>query len=147
MISFDDSLWPLLTVSFVGSNSLQDLDAYLATLEGYLHRGERYAVIFDTLRLTTAPSLELRQRQIDWNRKNTPLLRQRSLGTAFVITSPFIRLGLSIMYQVSPPPTPYTVVGELEAARRWVSTCFRSAGLPPPGLGAGKQGQGASWEG
>ena len=141
MITVDDSLWPLVKVDFVGSNTLQDLESYLTSMDRCVQRGDRYLAIFDTLRLTTAPSMELRKRQIEWLTKNDALLRQRCLGNAFVITSPFIRLALSIMYQLQPPPMPYTVVGDLKTAQDWVSRRLQAAGLSLP-LAASRQGVG-----
>jgi hypothetical protein len=132
LITFDDSMWPLLTVTFSGVSSAQDFDAYLSGMTAYLGRGEKYLCILDSSRSSVAPTLEQRQRQVDWVQRNESLLRQRSIGTAFVITSPFIRLALNIMYQLKPLPTPYTVAGDLKVARVWAAERFRAAGLPLP---------------
>ncbi len=150
MITFDDSLWPLLTVNFTGTNSAQDFDAYLATLTGYMSRGEKYLCILDTRSLATPPTLEQRQRQVAWIRQNAATVRQRSLGTAFVITSPFIRLAMNIMYQLQPLPNPHTIVGDIKVARTWAASRFRAAGLPFPTHRSGEQGLmggGAAWSG
>jgi hypothetical protein len=138
LITFDDTSWPLLTVAFEGKNSTQDIEAYLARLSDYLRRGEKHVVILDARGLNTAPTLEQRQRQVVWIQANLSALRQRSLGNAFVITSPFIRLAMNIMYQLQPLPTPYTVVGDIKVARSWALGRLREAGVPLPqvtGLG------------
>ena len=141
MITFDDASWPLLTVSFTGKNSLQDFDAYLEKVTEYLHRGEKHVVVLDTRGLTTGPTLEQRQRQVGWIHANLSALRQRSLGNAFVITSPFIRLAMNIVYQLQPLPTPYTIVGDIKVARSWALGRLQAAGLPlPPVMESGRRG-------
>jgi hypothetical protein len=132
LISFDDSQWPLLTVTFSGTNSTQAIDAYLSRMSAYLGRGEKYLCILDTRALTAAPTMEQRQRQVDWLQRNEGALRQYSLGSAFVITSPFVRLALNIMYQLKPLPNPHTIVGDIQGARAWAAGRFRAAGLVPP---------------
>jgi hypothetical protein len=134
MITFDESLWPLLTVTFSGKDLSQDFDGYLSKLTAYLGRGEKYLAIFDTQELSTAPSMAQRQRQVEWIQRNESALRLWSLGNAFVITSPFIRLGINIMYQLQPFPCPHTIVGNLKAARAWAAERFRAAGLLLPSL-------------
>ena len=148
MITFDDSRWPLLTVGFTGTNSAQDFDAYLSKLTGYMNRGDKYLCILDTRSLTTPPTLEQRQRQVEWIRQNAATLRQRSLGTAFVITSPFIRLAMNIMYQLQPLPNPYTIVGDIKVAHTWALERFRAAGITLPAprpSGQGLSGGDAAW--
>lgn len=132
MISFDDSQWPLLTVTFSGTSSPQVFDAYLARMTAYLERGEKCLAILDSRAQRTAPTMEQRQLQVQWIQRNEEALRQCSLGTAFVITSPFIRLALNIMYQLKPLPCPHTLVGDLQAARDWAAGRFRAAGLAFP---------------
>jgi hypothetical protein len=132
LISFDDSQWPLLTVSFTGTMSAQEFDAYLSSMTASLNRGEKYVSILDTRGLSTAPTLEQRQRLVGWVRRNESALRQRVLGSAYVITSPFVRLAMNIMCQLKPLPCPHTIVGDIKVARAWSAERFRAAGLPPP---------------
>ena len=132
MITFDDSLWPLLTVTLTGTNSAQDFDTFQSKMTAYLNRGEKYLCIIDTSDLLSAPSMERRQRHVDWIRRNELALRQRMLGCAFVITSPFVRLALNIVFQLKPLPCLYTNVGDVKVARAWAVERFRAAGLPIP---------------
>jgi hypothetical protein len=134
MITFDDSLWPLLTVTFTGVNSMQEFEAYLAKLSTYAQRGEKYIALFDSSAATTAPSMEQRQRQVEWIQQHEAHLRNCSLGSAFVIKSPFIRLALNIIYQIRPPPSPYLVVGDISTARGWAADRFREAGMTLPSV-------------
>lgn len=140
MISFDDSQWPLLTVTFSGTSSSQVFDAYLSRMSAYLNRGEKYLALLDTRAETAAPTMEQRQRQVQWIQRHEAALRQYSLGTAFVITSPFIRLALNIMHQLKPLPCPHTIVGDLQSARDWAAGRFRAAGVVHPSPGVSLRG-------
>lgn len=140
MISFDDSLWPLLTVTFSGTSSAPVFDAYLSRMSAYLNRGEKYLAILDSRGQSTPPSMAQRQRQVEWLQRNEVALRQCSLGTAFVITSPFVRLALNIMCQLEPLPCAHTIVGDLPGAREWAAGRFRAAGLVLPSLLADPRG-------
>ncbi|MFL5357495.1 hypothetical protein [Archangium sp.] len=143
MITFDDSQWPLLRVTFSGTSSSQVFAAYLSRMSAYLNRGEKYLAILDTRAETTAPTMEQRQLQVEWIQRHEVALRQRSLGTAFIITSPFIRLALNIIYQLKPLPCPHTIVSDLQAARDWAAGRFRAAGLvlPTPRVEAQRLGR------
>jgi hypothetical protein len=133
LITFDDSMWPLLNVTFTGASSNEEFEAYLATLTKYRKRKERYLTIFDS-RVAAAPSLHQRQRQVEWLKSHESETRQLSLGSAFVITSPLIRLAMNIIYQLRPPPNPYHVVGDIEVARAWAADRFHQAGLSAPAM-------------
>lgn len=134
LITFDDSLWPLLTVKFTGVNSTQEFEAYLAKMSTYVTRGEKYISILDSGEATAAPPMDQRQRQVEWIQQHESQLRQWSLGSAFVINSPFIRLAMNIIYQIKPPPSPYMVVGDIKLARTWAADRFRDEGLMLPSV-------------
>jgi hypothetical protein len=130
-ITFDDSLWPLLVVRFVGAPSLQQQEAYLAQLRAYLQHGDRYVSILDTrqLKMMTA---EQRQRQADFIKENEELLRRVTLGTAAIVTSPLIRLAASVFLHLKPMPTPYYVAPSLPSAAGWAADRLELAGLLEP---------------
>jgi len=131
VITLDDSQWPLLLVTFSGTSSAQDFDVYLSQLSAALGRGEKYLCILDSSQ-SAAPTLEQRQRLVQWVQRNESALRQRSIGSAYVITSPFVRLAMNIMYQLKPPPMPHVIVADIKVARAWAAGRFRAAGLPVP---------------
>jgi hypothetical protein len=130
-ITFDDSLWPLLVVRFVGAPSLQQQEAYLAQLRAYLQHGDRYVSILDTRQLRMMTS-EQRQRQADFIRDNEELLRQVTLGTAAIVTSPLVRLAASVFLHIKPMPTPYYVAPSLPSAAGWAAERLEMAGFLEP---------------
>ncbi len=133
MVRFDDSLWPLLIVTFEGPHTDAQFEEYLERHAGYLRRGEKYVALMDAQN-AASPSLPQRKRQADWIRKHEDAIQAQQLGAVFVITSPLIRMALNVIYTMRPPPYPYAVVGDLNAAREWSAETFRKAGLVLPSV-------------
>jgi hypothetical protein len=78
-----------------------------------LERREQYVSVFD-LRSTVLPSGEQRQKQTLWMREHEPFLREYLLGTAFGVSSPLLRLTLSLLFHIAPTPAPYVVVSTVD---------------------------------
>lgn len=127
-ITFDDSLWPLLVVKFVGAPTNQQQEAYLAQLRAYLQQGDRYVSILDT-RLLRMMTSEQRVRQAEFIKENEGLLRRVTLGSASIVTSPLIRLAASVFLHLKPMPTPYYIAPTLPQAAGWAAERLELAGL------------------
>jgi hypothetical protein len=127
-ITIDDSLWPLLIIRFEGEPSSPQFMEYLARVSDYLARPEQSVSILDASRVHTGTA-EQRQLQVEWIRKNEALLRQRLLGSAHVITSPFIRLVTSLILHLQPLPAPYFVASSMNEAVAWAVERLEGAGL------------------
>ncbi len=133
MIAFDDSLWPLVVVKFVGTSSDQEFDEYLEKLTKYLHRGEKIVVIYESSEMKDSP-IEHRQRQIEWLQTNDALIREWMLGTVFVVSSPVLRLAVNVVQMLSKPPCPHFVASGLQPALVWAADRFRTEGFSLPSL-------------
>jgi hypothetical protein len=127
-IIYDDSHWPLLLSRFQGMATDAEYEHYLSQGTAYLKRGEPYVSVCDMARLTT-PTAFQRQRQAEWLTEHEPLLRERMLGCALIITSPFIRLALSAIFHIRPMPMPYTIVADRASGLRWALERLEQAGL------------------
>jgi hypothetical protein len=130
-ITIDDSLWPLLLVTFPSAFSDQQQEQYLEQLLSYLRRGEKYVSIMDTHLLKT-PTAEQRQRQADFIKEHEELFRQCALGTAGVVTSPLMALVARLLIHLKPMPSPYYVASSLPAAAAWAVERLELAGLTEP---------------
>jgi hypothetical protein len=133
VVSFDDSLWPLLVVTFTGTTSDQEFEAYLEKMSAYLQRGDKYVCIYDSTEMKDSPMVH-RQRQLEWLKANDALLRQRMIGTGFIIVSPMIRLAMSVINQLNKPPCPSNAVGNMKAALEWAAERFRAENLMVPAM-------------
>lgn len=119
IIMFDDSRWPLLILRVAGPMTDKQFGEFLARSNTYLERGEKYVSIFDVAQ-AGLPSAVQRQMQAEWIRKQEPLLRERVLGNANIITSAPIRLALSLIFHLKPLPMPYAAVADMDSALRFV---------------------------
>jgi hypothetical protein len=130
-IIFDDTHWPLLLTRFQGMATNAEYEAYLSRGTAYLQRGEPYVSVLDMVRLTLPTSFQ-RQSQAEWLSTHEPLLRERMLGCALIITSPFIRLALSAILHIRPMPMPHVVVTDKRSALAWALNRLERASLHEP---------------
>lgn len=129
--TFDDSHWPLLGVRLTGEPSRLEFESFLDRCTQYLKRGERHLCILDVSALRLL-STEQRQRHVEWLEENAALMHRTLLGLAYVITSPTVVLTMSVIFHFRPPPVPYTIVPQLDAARVWAARHLDEAGLRDP---------------
>jgi hypothetical protein len=133
VVLFDDSLWPLLVVKFVGTTSDLEFEAYLERMSEYLKRDTKYVCLFDSTEMKDSPMVH-RQRQLEWLKANDALLRQWMIGTGFVLTSPIIRLAMNVITQLNKPPCPQIAVPTLKAALEWAAERFKAENLMLPAM-------------
>jgi hypothetical protein len=83
-----------------------------------LRRSEKQVGILDLTRAERSPPVQ-RRKHAAWMRQNADILRKRSAGMAFVITSSFVRGILTAIMWIQPLPMEHTVVATLAEAERW----------------------------
>jgi hypothetical protein len=127
-ITLDESQWPLPVVRFENACSNADVEQYLTARSAWLRRGELHIPVLDT-RASQLPPPHQRQRYIDWLARHRPLLVERSLGTAYLITSPAIRVLTSLIRHLSSLTTAYIAAATPEEALGWSACRFQEAGL------------------
>ncbi|HEX5744625.1 MAG TPA: hypothetical protein VFZ09_00200 [Archangium sp.] len=126
--TFDDSLWPLLMVRVVGVASPPQFEEYLEESASFYRRRQPYVIVSDLLQVGMLPA-ELRRRQVEWTTLHDGLIRESLLGNAFIINTPIFRLGLNVLFHLSPPTWPYVVVPRMEPALAWAVVRLEEAGL------------------
>lgn len=127
-VTFDDSLWPLLILRAHGVMSDKQYEAFLAHSSTFVERGEPYVSITDVA-LAGIPSAAQRAMQVAWLRKHDAELRERVLGNATIITSVPVRLSLSLIFHLKPPPMPNAAVADMDSALRFVLGKLEEHGL------------------
>ncbi len=130
--TFDDSRWPLLHLWLPGTLPAHGHEECLATLSGYLRRGERFLAIVDLSRVGLVP-IEQRWRQVEWFERHQREMREQVLGAAIIVVSPVVRLSLSTILFFKPLPMPMTTVPHLAAAEAWAAERLQEAGLTQAG--------------
>jgi hypothetical protein len=127
-ITLDESQWPLPVVRFEHACSNAELEQYLTARSAWLRRGELHIPLLDT-RISQLPPPHQRQRYIDWIQRHRPLLVERSLGTAYLITSPAIRCLTSLVRHLGSLTTAYIAAATPEEGLDWAASRFQEAGL------------------
>lgn len=129
----DDSRWPLVVFTAVGSQSESDFEAYLSDCDRLLRRRQLHGAIFDARRADPiGPTL--RKRHVDWLARNDALLRAYRVGTGMVMATPLQRGVLRAILWMRPLPYPHCVESSFEAARHFVCTLLAERGCAAPPL-------------
>lgn len=115
----DESRWPLVIFTAVGSQTEDDFEAYLEDCDHLLARRELHGGIFDARRGEPIGP-KLRKRQVQWLEQNEGLLRAYLVGTGMVMNSAVQRGVFRAILWMRPMPIPYCIESSFEAARRFV---------------------------
>jgi hypothetical protein len=127
-ITIDGSLWPLLRVTLGRSVTRKDLEEYLSARAEYLAREEPHVCIIDA-REVDMPAACLRQRYTDWLREHEAPLRRWTLGSAYIIQSPAVRMVMSVIRHFAPMTTPFVITATLPPAAAWAAERLQEVGL------------------
>jgi hypothetical protein len=115
---FDETEWPLVVVRWRGVPDEQEMTSFLSSMDDWLSRGERFALLIDS---THGKGLAPEQRaQLIAHMKRQAPLSGKYLVQAVVLNSLVQR---SLFYAVKllfPPPFPSKVFSEEGAAREWL---------------------------
>ncbi len=113
--TFDDSKHPIVLVTMDGPMDDVQFRSYLSDLSGNLSRRQTTVVIIDARRARDTTAHQ-RKMQADWMRENEKRLRDFTLATIMVISSPAVRGFLTAILWLQPMPCPHAVVATLEEA-------------------------------
>jgi hypothetical protein len=128
-IQIDESQRPIVVVTFSGTASDTEFDAYLdAMSKRVLGRRERTVTILDATLSDQTPAGQ-RKRQAQWLERHADDLARYSLGTAFVIKSALVRGALTAIFWIQPIQGAHVVVGTLPEAETWARARLHDAGL------------------
>jgi hypothetical protein len=130
-VEIDESRFPLVIVSFRGAVRDEVFRDYLERMTALVTRGEKNVVIMDAREAGRTPPIQ-RKMQAEWLDANRRELSRNSLGTAFVITSAFVRGVLTAIFWLTSMPSAHTVVKTYAEAEDWAFARLREAGLEPP---------------
>lgn len=94
------------------------LDEMTLVVERNQKRSQKLVVINDASRWIDSNANQ-RKMQADWIKKHAEVMRTTTAGVAFVISSAFVRGGLTAILWLTSMPCPYRVVATLEEALTW----------------------------
>lgn len=128
IITFDDSLWPLVILRAQGVPTDQETKEYHARSLSYLARGEKYVTIADLGQLGMLSPAQ-RRMQAEYLQENAAALQERLLGTATIIHSMPVRLAMHAILPFKRIPMPFVVVADMDAAVRYALRRLEESGL------------------
>ncbi|HSC89002.1 MAG TPA: hypothetical protein VLC09_17090 [Polyangiaceae bacterium] len=135
MLSFDESRWPLIVVTYPEDTTEAEFVEHLGKLSANIRRTaaaqSQTALIYDITSGYRAPA-RVRQQQADWMKANASQIKGHCAGIAFVMTSSLVRGALTAILWMSAMPTAYTVVATVAEAESWCADRLREKGVSVP---------------
>lgn len=128
IITFDDSLWPLVITRARGTPTDEDMKGYQARSLSYAQRGEKYVTISDLSQLGMLSATQ-RRMQAEYLQENAAVLHERLLGNASIIESTPLRLAMYAILPFRRMPMPFVVVADMDSALRYALGRLEEAGL------------------
>lgn len=128
-ILVDDSLWPLLRVTFPRVISNEQQSELLERTLAHLRRGERFVALIDFRQLQSLTS-EQREQQWRFLREQEVAMRRLSMGIVALINSPTLALMARVLiHRIKPSVVPYSIVASWPAAVSWTADRLDGNGL------------------
>lgn len=128
IITFDDSLWPLVLTRAEGAPTDEDMKEYQARSLSYARRGEKYVTISDLSQLRMLSATQ-RRMQAAYLQENAAVLHEYLLGNASIIGSTPVRLAMYAILPFRRMPMPFVVVADMDSAVRYALGRLEESGL------------------
>jgi len=118
-IEFDVSLWPLVLVTMPGQLQVEDIVYLQESYEAVFAAPTRHALVVDTTTLETIPDATLRRRMKEFEDGRRPIIRERNIGSAIVLSNSLVRGAFTALRWISPQPAPNKAFANVRDAARW----------------------------
>ena len=127
-IVVNEDYFPLIIEEYDGAMTDDESEWHRQYITALLDRKQRYAILYD-FRNSIAESQEQRKVDAEFIKANRERLKAYSLGVAFVMPSPLLRIAINVVLFLSPLPMPYTTTKTVDEAARWIEGRFKAEGL------------------
>jgi hypothetical protein len=128
-IVVDDSLWPLVRVTFPRVITNQQQAELFESVLSHLERGERHVALVDFRQLQALTS-EQREQQWKFLREQAVPMRQWSMGIVALINSPVLALAARVLiHRIKPSVVPYSILASWPEAVSWAADRLDRNGL------------------
>jgi hypothetical protein len=118
-IEFDASMWPLVLVTLPPKLQVDDITYLQQSYEHVFAAPTRHALIVDTTTLESIPDAALRRRMKEFEDGRRPIIRERNIGSAIVLSSSLTRGAFTALRWISPQPAPNKAFANVRDAARW----------------------------
>ncbi|MGD8607702.1 MAG: hypothetical protein PVH21_10445 [Myxococcales bacterium] len=131
-IEFDVSMWPLVLVSMPARIEIADIDYLQQSYEHVFGAPNRHALIVDTTTIEQIPDATLRRRMKDFEDSRRPIIREKNIGSAIVLSNALVRGAYTALRWISPQPAPNKAFSNMRDAARWCIEGIEADGQRPP---------------
>lgn len=131
-IEFDVSRWPLVLVSMPPVIRLEDIDYLQASYEHVFAAPNRHALVVDTTAIEQIPGATLRKRMKDFEDGRRPIIREKNIGSAIVLSNALVRGAFTALRWISPQPAPNKAFSNVRDAARWCIDGIEADGQEVP---------------
>jgi hypothetical protein len=118
-IEFDVSMWPLVQVVMPAVIALADITYLQESYEHVFAAPKRHALIVDTTTIEQIPDATLRKKMKDFEDGRRPIIRDKNIGSAIVLSNALVRGAYTALRWISPQPAPNKAFSNLRDAARW----------------------------
>ena len=131
-IEFDVSLWPLVVVSMPATLEVDDIVYLQESYEHVFAAPTRHALVVDTSTLESIPDATLRRRMKEFEDGRRPIIRERNIGSAIVLSNSLVRGAYTALRWISPQPAPNKAFSNVRDAARWCVAGIEADGQEVP---------------
>jgi hypothetical protein len=131
-IDFDVSLWPLVLVSLPATLALDDVRYLQESYEHVFAAPRRHALVVDTTPLENIPDATLRRRMKEFEDSRRPIIREKNIGSAIVLSNSLVRGAFTALRWISPQPAPNKAFSNVRDAARWCIEGIEADGQEVP---------------
>lgn len=131
-LEFDVSMWPLALVTMPPVTSIDDIDYLQASYEHVFAAPVRHALIVDTTMIEKIPDATLRRRMKEFEDGRRPIIRQKNIGSAIVLSNSIVRGAYTALRWISPQPAPNKAFSNVREAAQWCIEGIEADGQEVP---------------
>ena len=131
-LTFDVSMWPLVLVTMPPRIQVEDITYLQQSYEHVFDVPKRHALVVDTTPLESIPDATLRRRMKEFEDGRRPIIRERNIGSAIVLSNSVVRGAFTALRWISPQPAPNKAFANVRDAARWCIEGIEADGQEAP---------------
>ncbi len=112
-------MWPLVVVSMPPQLAVVDIDYLQQSYEHVFAAPTRHALIVDTTTIEKIPDATLRRRMKEFEDGRRPIIRDKNIGSAIVLSNSLVRGAYTALRWISPQPAPNRAFSNVRDAAQW----------------------------
>ena len=125
-------MWPLVLVIMPPTLQVEDIAYLQQSYEHVFAAPTRHALIVDTTTLESIPDATLRRRMKEFEDGKRPIIRERNIGSAIVLSNSVVRGAFTALRWISPQPAPNKAFANVGDAARWCIEGIEADGQEVP---------------